>query len=125
MAIEALLLVPALFMFTSLIVYVGRITDASLTVRRTADMAARVASQSSAISARQRAIQSATNELRMPSSGCVASTVRVHQLIRQNQTVYLASITCAVNLSGLGLLGLLHRRVTAESTEVIDVYTAK
>lgn len=125
MAIEALLLVPALFIFTSLVVYVGRITDASLTVRRTADMAARVASQSSAISARQRAIQSAMNELKMPSSGCVASTVRVHQLIRQNQTIYLASITCDVNLSGLGLLDLAHRRVTAESIEVIDVYTAK
>ena len=125
MAIEALLLVPALFMFTSLIVYVGRITDASLTVRRTADMAARVASQSSPTSARQRAIQSAMNELRMPSSGCGASSVKIQQFIRQNQTIYLASIACDVNLSGLGLLDLAHRRVTAESTEVIDVYTAK
>jgi Flp pilus assembly protein TadG len=125
MAVEALLLVPALFALTSFIVYVGRITDATLTVRRAADVAARVASQSSASSARNKAIESAMQELRVSRSGCGKASVQIQLVTMKSQTTVVSSVKCVVNVNGLGLLALAPRSVRAESTEIVDVYTAR
>jgi Flp pilus assembly protein TadG len=123
--IEALLLVPALFLFSSLIIYVGRMTDAALSVRRAADVAARVASESNAQTSKYQALQVARRELSLLKSGCDHSDVDVVSAIRNAAVTYEVRVTCIVNSRGLGLLALAPRSVTAESTEIVDFYTSR
>lgn len=123
--IEALLLVPTVFLFSSLIVYVGRMTDAAISVRRAADVAARVASQSNAQAAKYRAIQTATQELSSLRSGCDDSSVEVKRVDHGIESSFVVLVHCSINTRGLGLLSLVPNSVSAESTEVIDVYTAR
>ena len=121
--IEALLLVPAMFLFASLIIYVGRMTDASIALHHAADVSARVASQSSAKDAVARATQTAKRELGESVSGCVDSTVVVTPRNANGGTTYVVRLTCAVNIQGLGILSLVKKTISVESSEIVDVYT--
>lgn len=123
--IEALLLVPTIFLFSSLIVYVGRMTDAAISVRHAADVAARVASQSNAQAAKYRAIQTAKQELSSLRTGCDETDVEIKKVDRQFDTTYVVRVHCTVNTRGLGLLSLVPKSVSAESSEIVDVYTAR
>jgi Flp pilus assembly protein TadG len=123
--IEAMLLVPTIFLFSSLIVYVGRMTDAAITVRRAADVAARVASQANEQSANYRAIQTVKHEIGSLTSGCNDSDVHVQKVKRNWETTYVAKVNCSINTRGLGLLSLIPKTVSAESSEIVDVYTAR
>ena len=123
--VEALILVPTIFLFSSLIVYVGRMTDASISVRRAADVAARVASQSNAQSARYKAIQTAKRELSSLRTGCDETEIDIKKINQSLESFFLVRVHCSVNTRGLGLLSLVPKSVSAESSEVIDVYTAR
>ena len=123
--VETLLIVPALFAFTSLIVYVGRMTEAAVTVRHASDVAARVASQSNADTARQRAMQAAKQELGSANSGCAKSEVLVRRTTNSTQMTFSVTVNCVLDTRGLGVLAVAPLTITADSSEVIDVYTAR
>lgn len=123
--LEALLLVPALFIFSTFIIYAGRMTDAAIAVRHTADMAARVASQSSAQNAEYRALQTARYELASVRTGCEDADVRLVKRVRRGETIFVVRVQCSVNSRGLGLLALAPKHVSAESSEIVDVYTSR
>lgn len=122
-AIEALLLVPALFVFATLIVFVSRYTDAAGNVQRAADVAARVASQSSHDYADTRARSVAISSLSNQASSCSLPAVAVRRFQVRREVHYEVRVSCSVNLRGLGLLSVGTRRVSATSSEVVDVYT--
>ncbi len=125
LTIEALLLVPTIFLFSSLIVYVGRMTDAAISVRHAADVAARVASRSNALAAKYRAVQTAKQELSSLRTGCDETDVEIKKVDRLFDTTYVVRVHCTVNTRGLGLLSLVPKSVSAESSEIVDVYTAR
>lgn len=122
-AVEALLLVPALFVFATTIVFVSRLTDASATVHRAADVAARIASQSSQNTAMARAHTAALRAVTAASSGCARPVVDVDRHRVQREVHYVVRVACTVKLDGLGLLAIRGRTVSASSSEVVDVYT--
>jgi Flp pilus assembly protein TadG len=122
-AVEALLLVPGLFIFATTIVFVSRLTDASGSVHRAADIAARVASQSSTNTAVIRARTAALLAVSADSSACTSPGVSVEQRRVQREVYYVVRVVCKVNLEGLGLLSLGSRSVSATSSEVVDVFT--
>lgn len=123
--VETLLLVPAMFIFGSLIIYVGRMTDATMAVSRAADVAARIASESSDQSASFRATQIAHQELSLLKSGCDTSDVDIRRVVHNSQTTYKVRVQCSVNIRGLGLLAIVPKYVSAESSEIVDFYTSR
>ena len=125
LTVEALLLVPVLMMMFLLIVHVGRLTDASVRVRRAADVSARIASQSSSNSMISRGVAAAHIDLVGSGSKCERSNVLVTRgRIGRIQAVT-TSVTCVVSSSGLGLLSLPQRTVRATSTEVVDYFSGR
>lgn len=124
-AVEALLLVPALFVFATMIVFAGRMTDAAGTVHRAADVAARVASQSSMNTALERSRIAAMRSMANESHVCISPAVTVDRSRIQRELHYFVRVTCRVDLRGLGLLSIGNRLVSATSSEVVDVYTQR
>lgn len=124
-AIEALLLVPALFVIVTTIVFVSRLTDAAGIVHRAADVAARVASQSSTSTAIDRSRNAAIRSIVAESRVCISPTVTVDRSRYQNEVHFIVRVACRVNLGGLGLLSLGDRTVSAVSSEVVDVYSRR
>ena len=125
LTVEALILVPALMMLFILIVYVGRLTDASFRVHRAADVSARIASQSNSQVMISRGVTAARYDLVGSSSTCEHADITVTRgRLGRIQTVT-SSITCVVSSSGLGLLSLPNRTVRATSTEVVDYFSGR
>ena len=125
LTVEALILVPALMMLFLLIVYVGRLTEASFRVHRAADVSARVASQSNFNSMISHGVAAAHKDLGGNASTCERTDVSITRgQIGRIQTVT-SSITCVVSSSGLGILSLPNRTVRATSTEVVDYFSGR
>jgi Flp pilus assembly protein TadG len=125
LTVEALILVPALIMLFLLIVYVGRLTDASFRVHRAADVSARIASQSNFNSMISQGVVAARKDLAGSASSCERADVSITRgKIGRIQTVT-SSITCVVSSSGLGILSLPNRTVRATSTEVVDYFSGR
>ena len=125
LTVEALILVPALIMLFLLIVYVGRLTDASFRVHRAADVSARIASQSNFNSMISQGVVAARKDLAGSASACERADVSITRgKIGRIQTVT-SSITCVVSSSGLGILSLPNRTVRATSTEVVDYFSGR
>lgn len=125
LTVEALILVPALMMLFLLIVYVGRLTDASFRVHRAADVSARIASQSNFNSMISHGIAAAHKDLGGGATTCEQAEVSVTRgKIGRIQTVT-TSIRCVVSFSGLGLLSPPQRSVRATSTEVVDYFSGR
>ena len=125
LTVEALILVPALMMLFLLIVYAGRLTDASFRVHRAADISARIASQSNFNSMISRGVTAAHNDLVGSSSTCEDADITVTSgQIGRVKTVT-TSIACVVSSSGLGLLSLPNRTVRATSTEVVYYFSGR
>ena len=123
--VEALILVPILMMLFFLIVYVGRLTDASFRVHRAADVSARISSQSNFNSMISRGVTAARKDLAGSVSTCEQADVSITRgQIGRIQTVT-TSITCVVSFSGLGLLSLPQRTIRATSTEVVDYFSGR
>ena len=125
LTVEALIMVPALMMLFLLIVYVGRLTDASFRVHRAADVSARIASQSNLNSVISHGVAAAHKDLAGSASSCQRADVSITRgKIGRIQTVT-SSITCVVSSSGLGILSLPNRTVRATSTEVVDYFSGR
>jgi len=125
LTVEALILVPALIMLFLLIVYVGRLTDASFRVHRAADVSARIASQSNFNSMISQGVVAARKDLAGSASSCERADVSITRgKIGRIQTVT-SSISCVVSSSGLGILSLPNRTVRATSTEVVDYFSGR
>lgn len=122
---EAVVLLPALLALVSLIVYGGRLTDASSSLHRAVDAGARAASQSRASTMEQNGVAMTLDNLKNVSSGCARNTVSVSRSSIGRFQVVTVRARCVVNRSGLGLLLLPRVTVSAESTEVIDYYTKR
>jgi len=123
LSMEALILTPVLMMLILMIVTAWRTTDATFRVQRAADIGARVASQSNSVSMVARGQNAARNDLARNLQSCSETMVAVRtQNLGKFQTVT-ATVTCLVDHSGLGLLALSRRSITASSTEVVDFYT--
>jgi Flp pilus assembly protein TadG len=125
LTVEALILVPALMMLFLLIVYVGRLTDASFRVHRAADVSARIASQSNFTSMISHGVTAAHKDLGGSASTCERTDVSITRgKIGRIQTVT-TSIRCVVSFSGLGLFSPPQRTVHATSTEVVDYFSGR
>ena len=125
LTVEALILVPALMMLFLLIVYVGRLTDASVRVHRAADVSARIASQSNFTLMISHGVAAAHKDLAGSASACERVDVSITRgQIGRIQTVT-TSIKCVVSFFGLGLLSLPPRTVSATSTEVVDYFSGR
>ena len=125
LTVEAVILVPVLMMLFLLIVYVGRLTDASFRVHRAADVSARIASQSNFNSMISHGVAAAYKDLGGSTSTCERADVSITRgKIGRIQTVT-TSIRCVVSFSGLGLLSPPQRTVRASSTEVVDYFSGR
>ena len=125
LTVEALIMVPVLVMLFLLIVYVGRLTDASFRVHRAADVSARIASQSNFNSMISQGVVAARKDLAGSASSCERADVSITRgKIGRIQTVT-SSITCVFSSSGLGILSLPNRTVRATSTEVVDYFSGR
>ena len=125
LTVEAVILVPVLMMLFLLIVYLGRLTDASFRVHRAADVSARIASQSNFNSMISHGVAAAHKDLGGSTSTCERADVSITRgKIGRIQTVT-RSITCVVSSSGLGILSLPNRTVRATSTEVVDYFSGR
>lgn len=122
---EAVVLMPALLSLVALIVYAGRLTDASNSLYRATDAGARAASQTASSKMEQTGTSMAMSHLRANSSGCTRTRVSVSRSSVGRFNLVTVRARCIVTRSGLGLLILPRVTVDAESTEVIDYYTQR
>lgn len=123
--VESILLCPVLILLVLFVVYVGRLTDASIRVHRAADVSARVASQANLGSMIPRGFSAAHSDMAMKHSACSNVKVtltkgRIGRILTVTSTV-----SCTVQGSGLGMLSLPAKTVHATSTEVVDFFTAR
>jgi Flp pilus assembly protein TadG len=125
MTVEVLLLTPALFMFSLVSVFAMRLTDSQSRTQSAADVAARVASQSSNRTMLSRGYSAAYADLSRGGLKCNALTVDIVRATVRGMSAVTAEVKCNVDLSGLSLLGLSRHVVVAQSTEVIDVYRSR
>lgn len=122
---EAVVLIPALLCLVVLIVYAGRLTDASNSLYRAVDAGARAASQSRVSRMEENGRAFALAHLAPLSSGCIDSRVTISRSTIGKFDVVIARARCTVNRSGLGALLLPRVTLIAESTEVVDYYTQR
>lgn len=122
---EAVVLIPALMSLVALIIYAGRLTDASNSLYRAVDAGARAASQSRESRMDQVGTSMAMSHLHQMSSGCTRNKITVTRSAVGRLKVVTVRARCTVNSSGLGLLILPRVTLSAESTEVVDFYTQR
>lgn len=122
---EAVVLIPALLSLVALIVYAGRLTDASNSLYRAVDAGARAASQTRESRMDGTGTSMALSHLRASHSGCTRNNVTVSRSSIGRLNLVTVRARCVVNRSGLGLLVLPRVTLSAESTEVVDYYTQR
>jgi len=125
MAVEVLLLTPVLVTLVMLIVYAGRMTEASIRVHRAADVGARVASISNDALMLWKGEIAARTDLRLSKSPCQNIDVAVRKSRIDRLVTVTTTVSCTVPVAGLGLLSPRTQRVQASSTEVVDFYTGR
>jgi Flp pilus assembly protein TadG len=125
MTVEVLLLTPVLVMLVMLIIYAGRMTEASIRVHRAADVGARVASISNDSSMFWKGELAAHTDMRLSKSPCHNIDVAVRKSRIDRLVTVTTTVSCTVPIAGLGLLPPRAQRVHASSTEVIDFYTGR
>lgn len=120
-AVELIVLVPVLLVLVLFVVFVGRLAQASTTVRHAADQAARSASQVSTGAMSGVATTTALSELAAGGLSCVAPEVHVSRNEVQGTSAIAVTVSCAVNRQALVPLAPGVHHVSATSTEVVDV----
>ena len=123
--VELVLITPVLMVLALFVVLSGRSGEALRQVQHAADHGARAASQASATKREAVGLAAAGRDLRSTRRACVDQSIQVERAKIGRFDAVKVSVSCGVEHSGLQLLGLSARRVTAESIEVIDVYRAK
>jgi Flp pilus assembly protein TadG len=121
-ATEMVLLTPVLVLLLLFIAYAGRSGVAVEQVRHAADQGARAASlvRSSAMSSA--ASSAVLADLRANGVSCGSPTVSTTTGTSGGLRTVTVVVSCTVARSGLSLLGVDIRTVSARSTEVIDRY---
>ena len=125
MTVEVLLLTPVLVLLVMLIVYAGRMTEASIRVHRAADVGARVASISKESVMVWKGEIAARTDMRLSKSPCQNIDVAVRKSRIDRLVTVTTTVSCTVPITGLSLLSSRLQRVRASSTEVIDFYTGR
>lgn len=123
--VEALLLTPLLMMFVLLVVYVGRWTTSAHRVAQAANVGARAASQSSLSHMATNGKVAAAHELQQVHESCRYPEVHIKIYKSDGVRFVNLKVSCVIHTVDLGLLHLPTKRVTASSTEVVDVYTQR
>ena len=118
--VELVLLTPVLMMLALFVVIAGRVGESQIQVHHAADQAARAASMVSPAAMQQVAESAAFGDLANNGVACTNAEVAVSFDDSQTSHSVTVSVECVINMDGLDLFGLSERRVTANSTEVID-----
>lgn len=121
-SVELVLLTPVIVVLALFVVYAGRAGTVVEQVRHAADQGARAASLLSAPRQRAAAEGAVLNDLRRSGVGCVEPVTRLAANRSGRVATVTVTVTCAIDILGLSLLGVGQRRVSATSTEPIDVY---
>ncbi len=122
MTIELVLLAPVLISLVLFVVYVGRLAQANTHVRHAAAEAARAASLVDRSRMDGVARAAALDDLSDNGVACRSPQVAVslsHDGVVASVSV---DVSCEVDRDDLVMLGLGTQRVTATSSEVVDVY---
>ena len=122
MTIELVLLAPVLISLVLFVVYVGRLAQANTHVRHAAAEAARAASLVDRSRMDGVARAAALDDLADNGVACRSPQVAVslsHDGVVASVSV---DVSCEVDRDDLVMLGLGTQRVTATSSEVVDVY---
>lgn len=123
-SVEIALLAPVLMILVLLIVVAGRSGEALQQVKHAADQGARAASVAEQSRRVVRGTTAALQDLQKNGVSCMSSRVDVKNLVHNSFRSVAVTVSCTVNHSGLSLLRLGSREVTARSVEVLDVYRA-
>lgn len=121
-AVEAVILAPVFVLLMLFVVYAGRIASVQQDLHSAADAAARIASQSRAMSMSTRGNQSARQSMRLNQGHCSEFRTRVSRQMTSGFTEVEVIAQCRMNVMGLSLLGIHSPLLTGRSREVIDVY---
>ena len=124
-SVELALLAPVLMILVLLIVVAGRSGEALQQVKHAADQGARAASVAEQSRRTTRGSSAAVDDLQKNGVSCVLPRVDVQSIVHNNFRSVAVTVSCTVNHSGLSLLRLGSRTVTARSIEVLDVYRSK
>ena len=107
------------------IVVAGRSGEALQQVKHAADQGARAASVAEQSRRAARGSSAALKDLQTSGVSCTSQQVDVRNIVHNNFRAVSVTVSCRVNHSGLALLSLGSRTVTAQSVEVLDVYRSR
>lgn len=123
--VELVLIAPLLLVLALFVVASGRSGEVLRQVQHAADQGARAASQASLLRRDEAARASASRGIEGMGKNCLDPAISVETTKVGRLDAVRVRVLCEVNHVGLGILGLSRRTVSAESTEVIDVYRAR
>lgn len=124
-SVELALLAPVLMILVLFIVVAGRSGEAMQQVKHAADQGARAASVAEQSRRIARGSSAALRDLQSTGVSCASQQVAVQNVMHNNFQAVVVTVSCKINHSGLSLLRLGSRTVTARSVEVLDVYRAR
>lgn len=120
-ATEMVLLTPVLVLLLMLVVHGGRAAGAMGSIRHAADQGARAAALV-AVPRMEGAARSAV-ERDLENVGDICVDVVVSTMFRAGRPASVTvTVSCGISTRGTSALGTTTRRVSASSTEVVDIY---
>lgn len=122
MAVETVILTPIFVLLLVFLSYASRVVAAQHELNRSADGAARAASQAQQTSINRKGREMAYSLISENKSHCQNFAVHVFRIPISGVMHVEVRTSCRVNVSGLSLLGVRSPLLTASSTEVVDVY---
>ena len=123
--VELVLLAPILMILVLFVVYAGRGAEVLTQIQHAADQGARAASMAHPSRMQTVGRESALRDLEQNGAACINAVVNVAFDDESTIQTVLVEVECLVNQTGLGLIGLSERVVTAQSIEVIDRWRAE
>ena len=118
--VELVLLAPILMILVLFVVYAGRGAEVLTQIQHAADQGARAASMAHPSRMQTVGQQTAYDDLEQNGAACINPVINVAFDDESPIHTVLVEVECAVNNSGLNLLGVDERRLHAVSIEVID-----
>jgi len=122
MAVETVILTPIFVLLLVFLGYASRVVVAQHELNRSADIAARAASQAQLASIGTKGRAMAYSSISENISHCRNFSVRVSRLSIAGVVHVEVRTSCRVDVAGLSLLGVRSPALTATSSEVVDVY---
>ena len=121
-SVELVLLAPVLMTMVLFVVFAGRSTQATATIRQAADRGARAASMVHPSRMHNVGRAAVVDELHRSGVHCIEAMVNVAFDAGSPVRSVLVEVECTLNQQGLELLGLHRRTLYAKSIEVVDVW---